>query len=68
MHIRLFPAAALGASLAVSFSLLLTFAPQAQDGAVLRGKAAFGSWHDDAPGKRLRTVHHLSFTISSFVV
>ena len=24
----------------------------AQDGPVLRGKAAFGSWHDDAPGKR----------------
>ena len=52
MHIRLFPAAALGASLAVSFSLVPTFAAQAQDGTVLRGKAAFGSWRDDAPGKR----------------
>src|SRR5262249_48225086 len=52
MHIRQFLGGALATLLAIFLSLVLTLAPQAQDGAVLRGKAAFGSWHDDAPGKR----------------
>jgi glucose/arabinose dehydrogenase len=57
MFIQTFLKRALAASFMVVASTVLTTAPraqapQAQEGAVLRGKAAFGSWHDDAPGKR----------------
>jgi glucose/arabinose dehydrogenase len=52
MYIPRYLTGALAASLAVIVSLAVTSALRAQDGAVLRGKAAFGSWHDDAPGKR----------------
>ena len=39
-------------SAVVSAIVGLSAAGHAQDGAVLRGAAAFGSWREDAPGKR----------------
>ena len=53
MLIRPFLKVALALSFMVLASAVITPALLAQqEGAVLRGKAAFGSWHDDAPGKR----------------
>ena len=56
MFVRPFLTGTLAASAMLIASAILVVplgqAPQAQESTVLRGKAAFGSWQDDAPGKR----------------
>jgi len=60
MFVRPFLTGTLAASAMLIASAILVVplgqAPQAQESTVLRGKAAFGSWQDDAPGKRRHIV------------